>query len=137
MMALTKPRLAILVSKQVDAVLYSGAKNPPAKKKLILGVIDATLEAIASKEWSSIVCNSVSLTAAVGLDTYPSQKAYDAVSLSTYLWDGDNILAFWGGGPVFQEVLEGAVRMQRKLRLYTCDCTAYTMEKIDTSSLRR
>ena len=124
------PSLALLVSKQVDIVLDRGGAQP-GESKFILSLYDVIQKAMVSKPWVRIRSNSVTISAAFGLSQYPPDAFYDPVAVAGLLWPSTHVLAFWGGGPNFQQVLEAATRMRRKRQFYLCDCKGLTLEKIN------
>lgn len=122
------PALAILLSKQVDRVIAdANTRTSPFINRLY----DVCKEAIEHTEWEGVYTNSQTLSAALVPNYWPPADQFNPVALCTYLWDCTHVLAFWAGGPNFQQVLEASLRMRRKVRLYAVDIDKLTLNNIE------
>lgn len=129
--AIAKPKLAILVSKQCDMIIGRGVDD-----RFIHQCYDHVEEAVESRVWTAMRSNSITMTAAFGLTTYPPRDMYDPDLLEEkFLTPCTNVLAFWGGGPKFVNTLRLALDMGKRVRIYRCDLKTHRVVLIPNSAI--
>lgn len=127
----TKSKLALLVSKQCDVLISNGVAD-----RFIHQCYDKVEDAITGRDWSAIRSNSITLTAAFGLNKYPPADQYDSESLAEqYVERCTHVLAFWGGGPRFVDTLRLAIKAGKKVRIFSCDLKTHQVKLIPNSAI--
>lgn len=124
-------KLAILVSKQCDAIIGRGTAD-----RFIHQCYDKVEAALVNGDWSAIRTNSITLAAAFGLEHYPPAEQYEATELAEkYIERCTHVLAFWGGGNRFLESLRLALKLDRGVRAYKCDLVLHRVKHVPNSAL--
>lgn len=127
----TTNKLAILVSKQCDAVINGGVVD-----RFIHGCYDVVEETVEQRAWQAVRSNSITVTAAFGLRTYPEADLYGTEELiDRFVTPCTHVLAFWGGGPRFVETLREAIAQGKKVRIYRCDPKTNVIKLIANSAI--
>ncbi len=132
-------RLALILSKQVDGTI-ANAEGTRECENFTITLYKHCLSAIESNDWQGVVTNSQTLAGALNLNTWAGRDDFNPVGLCRFLWDCSHVVAFWAGGPNFQQFLEACMRMraslQKGVRIYACDVSNLTIERIDLSTFR-